>query len=127
MNKTKITLLSALTICFLAIGCNKDNGDDMYPNDPGTGCDSVNVTFSAQVKPVIDSKCATSGCHAAAAPTGINLSNHSGVAAIANSGKLMSAITHDGNASAMPQGSAKLDDCTIAKVRKWVNDGAPNN
>ena len=109
------------------VGCTKDNAEEMYPVDPGVTCDTVNVTYSATVKPVVDARCATAGCHATAAPTGINLSTHSGMAAIAASGKLLSAINHDGNASFMPQGQSKLDDCTIAQITKWVNDGAPNN
>jgi len=79
------------------------------------------------IKPIIDSRCATAGCHIDAQASGISLSSYQGVAGIANSGKLLSAITHNGQASFMPKGQPKLDDCTIAKITKWVNDGAPNN
>lgn len=109
-------------------GCYKDNVEDMYPGTgSGSNCDTANVTFSAVVKPIIDSRCATAGCHNNATISGIDLSAYSGVAAIAASGKLVSAITHDGQTSFMPKGQSKLDDCTIAKITSWVNDGAPNN
>jgi len=78
------------------------------------------------VKPLMDSKCATVGCHVGTSATGYDLSNYTGVAGVANSGKLLAAINHTGP-NPMPLGAAKLDDCTIAKITKWVNDGAPNN
>jgi hypothetical protein len=33
----------------------------------------------------------------------------------------------NGQASAMPKGAAKLDQCTINKIALWINKGAPNN
>lgn len=125
----KYIVLGLLSITTVSIaGCYKDNAEEMYP--PGNGgatCDTTNVTFSNTVNPIITAKCATAGCHATGTPTGINLSSYAGVASIASSGKLMASITHSGSASAMPKGLPKLDDCSIAKIKKWVDDGAPNN
>ena len=124
--KKLIMVLSAASIGL--VSCYKDNAEDMYPGGGGTGtCDTTNITYSGVVKPIIDAKCATAGCHFDASANGIDLFHYSGVAEQANSGKLMSAITHDGQASFMPKGMPKLDDCTIAKIRAWVNAGAPNN
>ncbi|WP_118950827.1 hypothetical protein [Taibaiella helva] len=125
----KKRILAALVILTGATACYKDNAEDMYPSGGNSGgtCDTANVTFSGTVKPIIDANCATSGCHFDASVTGIDLFHYSGVAAVANSGKLVSAITHDGQASFMPKGLPKLDDCSIAKIVKWVNSGAPNN
>lgn len=123
--KKLIPVLSLVLIGFAS--CYKDNAEDMYPGTGSGPCDTANVTFSGVVKPIIDSRCATAGCHNNAVASGIDLSAYSGVAGVANSGKLLSAITHDGQASFMPKGLPKLDDCTIAKIRVWVNAGAPNN
>ncbi len=125
----KHTLTALLSIAALtAIGCYKDNAQDMYPPaDGGAGCDTSNVTYSNTVSPIITEKCATAGCHADIYTTGIDLSAYAGVAAIANSGKLMASITHRSGTSAMPKGLPKLDDCSIAKIKKWVDKGAPNN
>lgn len=121
-------IILALSAFLLVLSsCYKDNAEDMYPGSGGSSCDTTNVTFAATIKPVLDARCATAGCHAGAATTGIDLSTHSGAAAVASSGQLLDAINQNGQAAAMPQGQPKLDDCTIAKITKWVNDGAPNN
>ncbi|WP_118972141.1 hypothetical protein [Taibaiella koreensis] len=126
----KKLILASIVILTGFASCYKDNAEDMYPSGGGSssgGCDTTNVTFSGTIKPIIDARCATSGCHFDASVTGIDLFHYSGVAAVANSGKLVSAITHNGQASPMPKGMPKLDDCSIAKIVKWVNSGAPNN
>lgn len=124
----KKKMLAAAVVMMALAGCYKDNVEDMYPaTSGGSNCDTTNVTFSGVIKPIIDAKCATAGCHINASASGISLADYHGVAGIANSGKLLAAITHSGQASFMPKGQAKLDDCTIAKITKWVNDGAPDN
>lgn len=125
----KKLILASLVILTGATACYKDNAEDMYPGGGGStgGCDTTNVTYSGTIEPIIHASCATAGCHFDASVTGIDLFHYSGVAAMANSGKLVSAITHNGQASPMPKGMPKLDDCKIAKIVKWVNSGAPNN
>lgn len=126
--KKLIPALSLILIGFAS--CYKDNAEDMYPGGsagPGSSCDTTNVTYTGTLKPIIDAKCATAGCHINAAASGISLADYHGVAAVANSGKLLNAITHNGQAAFMPKGLPKLDDCTIAKIRVWVNAGAPDN
>jgi hypothetical protein len=94
--------------------------------DSGSGCDTVNVTFSGTVAPIFSTYCL--GCHSGAFPSGsIDLSAHSGASAVALDGRLMGALNHDSPYSAMPQGQAQLDTCLRAKIAKWVNAGAPNN
>lgn len=120
-------LIPALLVILVGFAsCYKDNAEDMYPGN-ATSCDTTNVTFSGVVKPIIDAKCATAGCHINAAASGIDLSTYAGVAHVAGYGDLMGAITHNGVFSPMPKGMPKLDDCTIAKIRVWVNAGAPDN
>jgi hypothetical protein len=88
------------------------------------GCDVAGVTFSGFVQPLIQTKC--QGCHSGSAPSGgINLASYAGVQAAVQSGKLFNAITRTVNW--MPQGGARLDDCTIDKVKAWIDAGAPNN
>ena len=125
----KYIALGILSIATISVvGCYKDNAEEMYPPaGGGSTCDTSNVTYSNTVNAIITTKCATAGCHADIYTTGIDLSTYAGVASIAASGKLMASITHSGSASAMPKGLPKLDDCSIAKIKKWVDDGAPNN
>jgi len=39
----------------------------------------------------------------------------------------MKAIEHTGGVSPMPQGAAKLPDCTINKLNAWISQGLKNN
>ena len=116
--KKFMIVLSVVTVAI--ISCKKDNADDTFP----APCDTTNVTFSGVVLPIIQAKCTNGSCHGATAS--INLTTYSGLEEVASHGKLLPAINHTGP-KPMPDGLPKLDDCTIAKITKWVNDGAPNN
>lgn len=95
-------------------------------------CDSVNVTFSGTIWPeIIQSYCF--GCHNGVnASGGIHLENHNQVAAAAvkpagQTGSLWGAVNHANGNFPMPKNQAQLSDCKIAQIRKWINDGTPNN
>lgn len=88
-------------------------------------CNLGSVSFAADVQPIISNNCAS--CHTGATPTGgIVFSNHSEIAALANSGKLMNALTASNGISQMPP-SGQIDDCNMDKITKWIEDGTPNN
>ena len=90
------------------------------------GCDTNNISFSDFVKPLLETHC--QGCHSGASPSGgIDLTTHSNIAVYANNGKLFGSIDHQSGFQAMPQGAAKLDDCTIDKIKSWIDAGALNN
>lgn len=89
-------------------------------------CNTSNVTYSGMVQPLMAKYC--TGCHSGTTPSGsISLDSHTGVAAMANNGKLYGAIDHRTGFSAMPKGGNKLPACDIAKVKAWIDGGANNN
>ena len=90
-------------------------------------CDSINVSFTATIQPILQNKCV--GCHTSATSLNgmVNLSNHQGVAAVAVSGRLLGAINHSPGFAPMPNGGPKLNACEIAKITSWVASGSPNN
>lgn len=94
--------------------------------DPNAGqCDSINVTFSAVIYPIVQANCV--GCHNQnLASGGYNFTSHAGLAGAAANGRLAGAVAQLPGFKPMPQGG-KLTDCQIAQIRKWVNLGAPNN
>ncbi len=55
------------------------------------------------------------------------LDNYAIVKAAAVNGLLLGVITHAPGFAQMPKDAAKLSDCNIAVIRKWINDGAPDN
>ncbi len=91
-----------------------------------TTCDTAIVTYSGSVNPLLTAYC--TGCHSGAnAPLGIKLDAYAGVKVQASNGKLLGTITHSPGFSPMPKNGVQLSDCNIAKIRKWVAAGAPNN
>lgn len=91
-----------------------------------SSCDSSTITYSGGVKPILETYCY--GCHAGAASSGggIPLDTYDGVKSTVDFNMLYPAVTHTGP-SPMPQGAAKLSDCKIAVIRKWIEAGATNN
>jgi hypothetical protein len=88
-------------------------------------CDTVNVGFTETIFPIFQANCV--GCHNDQGAAGeIKLSTHAGIVSAASSGRLIPAIDHSGPFK-MPFGKAKLDDCTIDKIKSWINSGMPNN
>jgi mono/diheme cytochrome c family protein len=114
---TMLLLVSATT------GCYYDKAEVLYPD---TACDTSAVTYSTSVTPVLSSNCIV--CHGGSTPSaGIKLDTYTGVKQQVDNGRLLGSITHNPSYSPMPKNGAKLSDCNIAKIRKWIAAGAPNN
>jgi hypothetical protein len=95
-------------------------------DDPEGPCLTDNVSYSAFVAPLLSTNCV--GCHSGGTPSGnIVLNSHSAVQTVALNGRLLGAITWASGFPQMPQGSAKLSECNIEKIKVWINNGAPNN
>ncbi len=91
-----------------------------------TACDSNQFKYSANISVIMQNHC--TGCHSGATPSAnIDLSTWPGVKPLAVNGRLYGSVTHANGYSAMPKNAAKLSDCKIAQVRKWIASGSPNN
>ncbi len=91
------------------------------------GCDTLNVTFSGTISPIVQNNCAGGSCHDASSPAAnINLTTYAGVAQVANNGSLAGAIQHQSPYTSMPPG-LWLTQCQIDQVLIWVQAGSPNN
>lgn len=119
-------LLLSLALAALTSQCYYDSEEELYSNYPQNQCDTSQVTFSAQISPIIAQNCAIAGCHAGANPTaGLNLSQFENIQTIALNGKLVGRITGTGGALMPPTGA--LPNCDINLIKNWVNQGAPDN
>lgn len=124
-----------LTVCYIALaiaifaGCFYDKEELVYPTTggPGNTCDTANMRYSVDITNILSNNCYI--CHGgnAQAGGGIKLDTYSGVKNMVNNGLLLNAINHTGGASPMPKGGAKLPACTIAKIKAWIDRGAPQN
>jgi hypothetical protein len=91
----------------------------------GTLLDSIQISYSQHVKPIMDFYCV--GCHTAgSASGGVQLNAYSGVNTSAYNGTLYGSVAHLPGFVAMPEGS-KLSDCQIMAIKQWVDQGAKNN
>jgi uncharacterized membrane protein len=96
-------------------------------NNNCTGrCDTAVFTYSAAIKPIMDNKCV--GCHSPSSLGGnINVATYSALKIIALNGKLYGSVAHQSGFSPMPKNSAKLSDCEIKQIQKWISAGSLNN
>ena len=121
MSKIITVLIGVLTLS----GCYYDNEEDLYPS-LSNSCDTTNVTYSMTVAPIMQNNC--NQCHSQSiASGGIITVGYNDLIIIVNSGRLWGTINHLAGYSFMPKNGNKLSDCDIAKIGKWIHNGAPNN
>lgn len=116
-----------------AAGFTQEQKDIIYnwilqgaKNNACNDCDTTAFTYSGAISPIMNTFC--KGCHnPASLGGGIDVSTYTAVKTIATNGKLMGSITHATGFIAMPQGSAKLSDCRIKQIQKWISAGSLNN
>jgi len=90
------------------------------------GCDTTQFTFSAVIQPIINTYC--KGCHSGVAPSGnISLDGYATIRAAALNGSLYGAVSHQPSYTPMPFNAAKLPECNIIQIRKWIENGTPEN
>lgn len=91
-----------------------------------TLCDTMNVTYSATIVPILNTFC--TGCHAGASPSGgLDLTNYAAVHATAVEGSLEGSIQHITGYYSMPPTGGGLSPCRIEQILNWIAQGSPNN
>lgn len=123
MKKYIITLLSIATLLLLS-ACYKNNLADLTGN---TTCDTSNMTYSADIEPILKNNCTNSGCHESTAALTFPLTSYEDVKMVALDGRLLRSLRHQVGVAAMPKGMSQLDSCTISKIEAWINQGTLNN
>jgi hypothetical protein len=111
MKKVIVAALMALVIYSL-VSCKKDHLDVLAP----CKIDTTNVIFANTAQPVFSLFC--TNCHT-------ELETEADTKAWSSYGRIVDAINHTKNASAMPQGSStKLSACDLRKITLWINQQA---
>lgn len=100
--------------------------ENLTCNENSGSCDDGNVSYQVFVKPLIDNTC--KGCHSGGSPSGgILLDSYNATKSQVDNGKLFASINWDSGTSPMPQNQDKLSNCTISKIKSWIDAGAANN
>jgi uncharacterized membrane protein len=107
-----ITLFIACSIVILS--CKKT------PNVAAATCSGLDTKWSTAVNALVQTKCATSGCH----DGGVKGGTYKTLAGIkGNSADALSEIYN----KSMPKGSVSISDAERNQIMCWLQDGAPDN
>jgi uncharacterized membrane protein len=116
------TALFAVLVAMALYGCYYDKEDLLYHTSLTTDCATVSAKFSTDIAPLMQSKCATAGCHnAAGSAGGAVLETYAQIAGLAARINQRCVIE-----KTMPSGSA-LTGTEIAALSCWISAGAPQN
>lgn len=115
----RIFVLLGILSSLIFSACYYDNAALLYPG--GVDCSGTLPTYAANVAPLIQSRCAMSGCHSSGVTnTGGALTNYAEIKSKATAIK-----TTVVNGS-MPKGST-FTAAEIKIITCWVDNGALNN
>jgi hypothetical protein len=125
MQKITLAGLALMTILVFS-SCYYDKADELYPPEYFT-CDTIlPVSYSQRIIPLFQLNC--SPCHTQSSPDGgIILGIYANDKTIALNGKLYGSVNQSPGFFPMPKGKSKMTSCQIAVIKKWVDDGSPNN
>lgn len=122
-------VLPAVIFVMIALfisSCSKSVSTDKYFSSVScTETDDTLNTYSGKIHTILNSRCATSGCHnASSSSSGKDYSSYN-AAVNGFSGSALCAINHDGGCNPMPQGSSKLSDADIHDLTCWAKNNYP--
>lgn len=122
-NATQIYLIAFL-LTFLFFSCTKDK---TQAENKHTVCDSLFVSFQADVVSIMNANCSFYGCHSAGSGLG-DFTSYSGVKAKVDNGQFQERVLY---LMDMPptysSGPKSLSNEDIQKLQCWIDDGAQNN
>lgn len=106
--------------------CLTDKGEVPTVEPDPTLCDSLAVTYTNDIVPIVTNHCAIGGCHDNfAAPTTGNFTNYTELAERANNGKLKTEVFDLGRMPLDPGPPLSVEQKQALQC--WMDDGAPNN
>lgn len=118
-----------ISLCLIVVllnvtGCYSDKEELLYPDS--FNCDTAAVKYSTTILPIISNSCY--GCHAGSFPSGsIKLDTYDDIRVHALNGRLYGAVSHSSGFKPMPENESMLSECKIKAIKKWIDQGAPNN
>ena len=129
-------LLLTGVLLIVSYACTYNKGEVVNP-----GCTTVisNVSFSAEIQPILTINCATAGCHSGNTPKGnLNLEVSKAYAALSKPGKgyidtnnprysVFYSSLVSSTAPMPPAGQNPLSACDLKRIEIWMKEGALDN
>jgi hypothetical protein len=130
-------LLLTGVLLVVSYACTYHKGEAVNP----AGCTTAisNVSFSAEIQPILTTNCATAGCHSGNNPEGnLNLEASKSYAALSKPGKgyidtnnpkfsvLYSSLVSTSDPMP-PLGQQPLSACDLKRIEIWMSEGALDN
>jgi hypothetical protein len=112
-----------LAIVIFNYSCTKDKGP--LKKAPATKCDSLNIKYSTTIAHMMQTYCATSGCHEPAGSGSGDFTGYAGVKSKVNNGSMTKRVINPVPRDMPPSGP--LPEALIEKLDCWIKSGAPNN
>ncbi len=113
-------ILFKILVLTLVSSCYNDNEEDLYGP---INCDVSEVTYSVNVQPIINSSCATTGCHTSGGTAPGNFNNYNELKSKVDNGTFENRVLIQ---KTMPPNSP-LSDCELETLQAWIDGGALNN
>ena len=114
------SIFVALLMIGLAVSCKDDDTPD------GVDCAGLTPTYNNDIKSILDTSCAKSGCHNSAdLANNMDLSTYASAMPISQQPRFLGAINHQSGFIAMPQDAPKLSNDKIELLTCWVENGSP--
>ena len=122
MNPKQLALY-ALLLSLSFASCKKDEADKPEPPDV---CTQITATWTADVKNIIETKCAISNCHVAGNPVGAPVfADYNSIKAKVDDGTFENRVLLNRNMPPVTQ--PPLDSATLDNLQCWFNAGALEN
>jgi hypothetical protein len=122
----RLLLPLTIIIAIIIVSCYYDNEEALYPSY-SSACDTLHVTFSGTIVPIMQNNCLSCHSNSSAASSGnnIRLENYADIRA--NTTAITGSINQRGNYSPMPKNGGKLKNCSLQQFDIWVRQGMLNN
>jgi len=125
----KVLSLLILAASFLS-ACYYDNFKELNPL-LDNGCDTASTTsisYATQIKPILEQQCSSGSVSCHSANSGRDMTTVTAIINNYGATTFLGSVIWDGSASTMPKNSpTKIDNCSIAFIRLWVEQGMQNN
>ena len=127
---TSALSLTALTACIYFTACKSKKETTKTTTAAATTPSVSSLTYTADIKQILDANCATT-CHSSAKHKhDIDLSTYESAKEAAVHKSFLGAVNHEEGYAPMPPApigpmTGKLDQATIDKLTAWVKGGMP--